>query len=88
MRESSLTEGDVLLLCTDGVHGTISEERIAAVLGHPRWEVDAQAERLLDLALEAGGPDHATVIVARNADDPPKHRAKRWWASGRRSGVA
>jgi protein phosphatase len=58
-----LREGDVLLLCTDGVSGQVSEERMTEILlssGDPRHA----SERLVAAADEAGGADNATAIVA------------------------
>lgn len=59
-----LEPGDSLLLCTDGLTKHVSEDRIAEVLALP---VDAKgmAERLLADALEAGGSDNVSVVVAR-----------------------
>lgn len=55
--------GDRWLLCSDGLTTVVTAERIEAeLLAHP--EPQACAERLLDLALEGGGPDNVTVIVA------------------------
>jgi protein phosphatase len=57
-----LQEGDVLMLCTDGVSGQVAEDRIAQILlsaGDPR----SAGERLVAAADEAGGVDNATAIV-------------------------
>jgi protein phosphatase len=57
-----LREGDVLLLCTDGVSGQVPEARISEILqtaGDPR----SASERLVAAADEAGGADNATAIV-------------------------
>jgi protein phosphatase len=55
--------GDRWLLCSDGLTTVVPPERIEeALLDCP--EPQACAERLLDLALQAGGPDNVTVIVA------------------------
>ncbi|GAA2539103.1 hypothetical protein GCM10010435_02970 [Winogradskya consettensis] len=56
-------EGDRWLLCSDGLTGVVSAEHIEAemlAIPDPR----ACAERLIDLALQGGGPDNITVIVA------------------------
>ena len=56
--------GDRLLLCSDGLSGTMKDEEIAGILGRS----DSAAEscrRLVDLALERGAPDNVTAIVAR-----------------------
>lgn len=54
--------GSKLMLSTDGLHGTVSDETIASVLGRhaPPREL---AEALVGAALEAGGPDNVTVVV-------------------------
>lgn len=59
-----LEPGDGLLLCSDGVHGSVPDEVIAEVLGAgaPVAEV---ARRLVDLALARGASDNATAVVAR-----------------------
>ncbi|GIF78061.1 PP2C family protein-serine/threonine phosphatase [Asanoa siamensis] len=55
--------GDRWLLCSDGLSNVVREDTIADVLAtHPDRE--ACADRLVDLAKRAGGPDNITVIVA------------------------
>lgn len=56
--------GDTVLLCTDGLTAHVSDEEIAAVL---KGASDAQiaADDLVGLALEGGGTDNVTVVVAR-----------------------
>jgi PPM family protein phosphatase len=55
--------GDRWLLCSDGLTTVVSFAQIeAGLLAEP--DPQACAERLLDLALQAGGPDNITVIVA------------------------
>ena len=55
---------DVMLLCTDGVTKHVSDDEIREVL---RRSVSAQAtaQELLQLALDRGGSDNATLIVGR-----------------------
>ncbi|AGL19673.1 PP2C family serine/threonine-protein phosphatase [Actinoplanes sp. N902-109] len=56
-------EGDRWLLCSDGLTGPVPAERIEAeLLSCP--DPQSCAERLVDLALQGGGPDNITVIVA------------------------
>ncbi len=55
--------GDRWLLCSDGLSGFVSADTIAETLaGIP--DVDSCAERLVQLALRAGGGDNVTVVVA------------------------
>jgi protein phosphatase len=59
----SLEDGDRVLLCSDGLHGPVSDDTISIILKVSRDP--AQATRaLVDAALAAGGPDNVTVIVA------------------------
>ena len=67
-----LIRGDRFLLCSDGLVDEVADDDIAAVL---RDEDDPQAaaDRLVELANEAGGRDNITVIVVDvlEGDDPP-----------------
>ena len=61
---SELAVGDVLLLCSDGLHGVVPDEEIAETLRRP-VPVNEIANQLVDQALAAGGTDNITVIVVR-----------------------
>jgi PPM family protein phosphatase len=65
-------DGDVLLLCSDGLTRELSDTQIAAVLGESDDAQEA-AGRLVDLAKRAGGGDNITAIVLRC--DPKPVRA-------------
>ena len=59
-----LQPGDVLLLCTDGLTRHVPDERIAEVLGRAADAESACRELVAD-ALDGGGSDNITVVVAR-----------------------
>jgi PPM family protein phosphatase len=61
-----LDDGDKLLLCTDGLTQYVRNEEIATFLT-PRADPQATAQALLNLALERGGEDDVTVILAQYA---------------------
>lgn len=63
MHESA-EAGDVYLLCSDGLSGMISDEQIADILRDGN-DLDAQCEKLIDGANQAGGTDNITVILVR-----------------------
>jgi protein phosphatase len=64
IHKHSLQAGDVLLLTTDGLTRPVTDEQIAAVLkGNPNPQ--AACEHLVARALDEGGHDNVTVIVAR-----------------------
>jgi len=65
-----VADGDVLLLCTDGLTEPVPDGTIAEVLAGYEKAEDACA-RLVDLALQNGAPDNVTAVVARyQLDDP------------------
>jgi PPM family protein phosphatase len=59
-----LDDGDCLLLCSDGLTEMVDESTITSVLEAEDAAADA-CRRLVEMALEAGGGDNVTVIVAR-----------------------
>jgi len=59
--------GDVMVLCTDGLTGQLSDAEIAAVVS--RCAPDEAAVRLVEVANERGGPDNISVIVVRAEPD-------------------
>ena len=63
-------DGDVYLLCSDGLTTMLDEAQLAAVLlAHPRLS-DA-GEALIAAANEAGGRDNITVVLLRLEDVQP-----------------
>jgi serine/threonine protein phosphatase PrpC len=60
----AVESGDTLLLCSDGLHGVVEDEAIAAVLLQER-DITRAAAQLIDRANDAGGPDNVTVVLVR-----------------------
>ncbi len=62
----ALAAGDLLLLCSDGLHTVIGEERLQRTVrdGWPR-PCEELAQELIDAALRAGGNDNIGVVVVR-----------------------
>ena len=58
-----LEDGDRLLLCSDGLTDCVDDDTIAKTLGG-RAPLEGGLPRLLQLALDGGGRDNITVIVA------------------------
>jgi len=61
--DQELLEDDRLLLCSDGLHGPVSDAAIADILNRTP-DPFAAAQALIAAALAAGGPDNVTVVVA------------------------
>lgn len=60
----NLRRGDLALLCSDGLWAAIPDAVIARTLATPR-NLGAACEALVSAALESGGGDNVTVILAR-----------------------
>jgi serine/threonine protein phosphatase PrpC len=58
-----LWTGDRVILCTNGLTDVVSADTIADVMATQRRPSE-ECQRLVDLALAAGGPDNVTVLVA------------------------
>jgi serine/threonine protein phosphatase PrpC len=60
-----LQPGDMLLMCSDGLHGVVEEGRIEAILRQPDQPLDAKCRGLIEAARVAGGPDNITAVLVR-----------------------
>ena len=66
--EIDLEDGDVLLLCSDGLSGPVPAADIRRALG--RADPQDAAGRLIAEARKHGGPDNITAVVLRLEDAP------------------
>ena len=66
--ELDLEDGDVLLLCSDGLSGPVPAADIRRALG--RDDPRDAARRLIAEARKHGGPDNITAVVLRLEDAP------------------
>jgi PPM family protein phosphatase len=60
----SARQGDVYLICSDGLTGMVSEREVADILGSSS-SLDAAADGLITAANAAGGKDNITVVLFR-----------------------
>ena len=61
-REEQLKAGDLLLLCTDGIHGRLDHAALTSVLTSAATAADGAA-RLVNEAITRGTTDNATALV-------------------------
>jgi PPM family protein phosphatase len=80
LQEEFALDGDVILLCSDGLTNELSDAQIAGVLAENKDE-QAAADCLVTLANQAGGRDNITVIVVRYGTKKmgPLARLGRWF---------
>jgi protein phosphatase len=69
-------EGDIFLICSDGLTTMVGDETIAQVLDAHRGDLDRAAKELVRLANKAGGEDNITVVAFELTDAPPEAAAE------------
>jgi serine/threonine protein phosphatase PrpC len=81
----TLSAGDLLLLCSDGLTDMLDDAAIAAILDAPGSEPEAIAQALIEAALAAGGRDNVSVALARvdqlegSGPGSWSERLRKWW---------
>ena len=63
--EHKLESGDLVLICSDGLHSMINDEAIREVLVARGASLEEAAGGLIDAANEAGGRDNVSVVLLR-----------------------
>ena len=57
-------QGDVLMICSDGLSGVVSNDACQSIISSSP-SLDDACRRLIDAANEAGGPDNITVALLK-----------------------
>jgi len=70
-----LQVGDTLLVCSDGLHGQVTDDELAQLASGE--SLDRACRDLIALANERGGPDNITVVLARLESDAPDEAPRR-----------
>jgi protein phosphatase len=74
-------DGDVYLLCSDGLTGMVSDREISTHLRNAR-SLEEAAETLVRAANQNGGKDNITVVLFRVAHDPDAPQEESALAAG------
>jgi PPM family protein phosphatase len=65
-----LEHSDTLLMCTDGLHGVVSDQEIENILRiTAESPLETKCHLLIGAALAAGGPDNISVVLVRLKPD-------------------
>lgn len=63
--EHQFETGDLVLICSDGLHSMINDEAIREVLAGSPPSLEETADRLIAAANDAGGRDNVSVVLLR-----------------------
>lgn len=67
VQEIDWQNGDVLMLCSDGLSGLVEPTIVQAALGDAEEPLEQHAQKLIDLAMAAGGDDNITVVLVSDS---------------------
>lgn len=62
--QHSIRNGDLILLCSDGLTDMVSDTAIEQALLQPAENLEQLADRLIEMALDAGGRDNVSLALA------------------------
>lgn len=74
-----LRNGDVLLLCSDGLWEPVASGEIAEVVQRNKADMSSAVRQLLGLTLQRGAPDNATVLLVQVHEEPSSEMS---WITG------
>ena len=63
-------DGDVFVLCSDGLTDMVADEEIGAVLAERRASLEDATNELVRVANRAGGQDNITIVAFELTDEP------------------
>jgi protein phosphatase len=60
-----LAKGNLVLICSDGLHGVLEAPRMEQILngGRRGGSLEESCRNLIEAAKQAGGPDNVTVVL-------------------------
>jgi len=64
LNDAMLANGELLVLCSDGLHGAVSDHTMQEVLAE-EGDLNRAAERLVKAALDGGSRDNISIVIAR-----------------------
>jgi serine/threonine protein phosphatase PrpC len=65
VREQPFEDGDIYLLCSDGLNDVLLDEEIAAILARHPDNLDAATQQLIAEVNARGGPDNVSIVLIR-----------------------
>lgn len=65
LKPYELCDGDIVLLCTDGLNGMLRDSEIEDVIRNNEADMDCLADELIKAACEAAGSDNITICLCQ-----------------------
>jgi len=76
VKADDVQDGDLYLLCSDGLSDVLTDQDMAAILSEHRQDMDLAAKKMIEEVNQRGGPDNVSIVMIRTADhfDRPRER--------------
>lgn len=74
-------EGDIILMCSDGLTNYLTKESIETILGDPSTSLERKVEVLIDGANAGGGGDNISVILLKVMEEGRWSKLKKRFAA-------
>ncbi|MDE7346272.1 MAG: protein phosphatase 2C domain-containing protein [Muribaculaceae bacterium] len=65
LKPYDLCDGDIILLCTDGLSGMIRDSEMEAIIRANEQDMDVLVDELIKVACEAEGSDNITICICQ-----------------------
>jgi PPM family protein phosphatase len=65
VNEEPLQDGDIILLCSDGLNTMILDEDILSIINRNKEDIEAACQELITTANQNGGEDNVTSILVK-----------------------
>jgi protein phosphatase len=65
VNEEPMQDGDIILLCSDGLNTMITDEDILKIVAEARDDLDQACQNLINTANQNGGEDNVTAILIK-----------------------
>lgn len=89
--EYDVEDGEVILLCSDGLCGVCRDEEIGGIIEEETGNLQTCKEKLTAAALQAGGSDNITIALLQvkiRSGNPPAQKSKDKTASSSRNAMS
>jgi serine/threonine protein phosphatase PrpC len=73
VNEQTFEDGDIYLLCSDGLNDVLTDEEIAASLADSGGDLTAAAKQMIAEVNARGGPDNVSIVLIRTDGSFTRH---------------
>ncbi len=68
VKEDVIEDGDLYLLCSDGLNDVLDDEEMAAILTELEHDLEAATHRMVEEVNKRGGPDNVSIVLVRTGE--------------------